>query len=54
VVANQELIKIISEQLRARGSEVSFEWVRGHAGHILNEKADELATKAARSNNLKN
>ena len=26
---------------------VSFEWVRGHAGHPLNERCDELATSAA-------
>ena len=27
--------------------EVSFLWVKGHAGHELNERADELATTAA-------
>jgi ribonuclease HI len=26
---------------------VSFEWVRGHAGHPENERCDELATSAA-------
>ena len=26
---------------------VSFIWVRGHAGHELNERCDELATAAA-------
>jgi ribonuclease HI len=26
--------------------EVSFEWVRGHAGHPENERADELARNA--------
>jgi ribonuclease HI len=25
---------------------VTFEWVKGHAGHELNEKADQLATEA--------
>lgn len=31
------------------GHEVSWEWVRGHAGHAENERCDELATTAADS-----
>lgn len=31
---------------------VSFEWVRGHAGHEQNEECDRLATKAADSDDL--
>lgn len=31
---------------------VSFVWVKGHAGHELNERCDELATTAADSGNL--
>lgn len=27
--------------------QVSFHWVKGHAGHALNERCDELATTAA-------
>lgn len=27
--------------------EVEFEWVKGHSGHELNDRADELATGAA-------
>src|SRR5699024_7647894 len=30
-----------------RGRKVSFEWVKGHSGHQLNEKVDDLAKRAA-------
>ena len=29
----------------ARGVRVSFQWVKGHAGHGLNERADQLAVR---------
>jgi len=32
--------------------QVSWEWVRGHAGHPENERADRLAVKAANGQNL--
>ena len=32
--------------------EVSFIWVKGHAGHAENERCDELATTAADSDDL--
>ena len=32
--------------------DVSFEWVRGHAGHPENERCDELANRAARGTQL--
>ena len=31
---------------------VTFVWVKGHAGHPENERCDELATKAADGDNL--
>ena len=30
-----------------RPHRVAWLWVKGHAGHELNERADELATRAA-------
>ncbi|MDI9628029.1 MAG: ribonuclease HI family protein [Acidobacteriota bacterium] len=44
-VLNQELLKSLDESLQGR--DVSFEWVRGHAGHPLNEAADQRARAAA-------
>jgi ribonuclease HI len=32
--------------------QVSWVWVKGHAGHELNERCDELATTAADGGNL--
>ena len=31
---------------------VTFEWIKGHAGHPENERCDELATTSADSDNL--
>ncbi len=31
---------------------VSFQWVRGHAGHVENERCDVLARQAAQGRNL--
>lgn len=36
----------------AQPHEVSYHWVRGHAGHAENERCDTLATTAADSDNL--
>lgn len=36
-----------------RRHNVSFVWVKGHAGHPLNERCDQLATAAADGANLK-
>ena len=35
-----------------RQHNVSFTWVKGHAGHAKNERCDQLAVDAANSNNL--
>ncbi|MBM3189230.1 MAG: ribonuclease HI [Chloroflexi bacterium] len=45
-VENQDLWQAL---LAAQaGHEVTWRWVRGHAGHPLNERADRLATEARR------
>jgi ribonuclease HI len=44
-VQNVELMKALDAALQGR--RVQFEWVRGHAGHELNEAADRLANGAA-------
>lgn len=44
-VLNQDLLKELDKELAGRP--VRFEWVRGHAGHPLNERADDLARAAA-------
>ncbi|MCZ7644495.1 MAG: ribonuclease HI [Planctomycetota bacterium] len=43
-VKNQDLWVVLDELLAKH--EVSWEWVRGHAGHAENERCDELATLA--------
>ncbi len=44
-VLNVELMKAIDAAMQGR--DVTFEWVKGHAGHHLNEEADRLANGAA-------
>lgn len=44
-VLNRELLEALDSALVGR--EVSFEWVKGHAGHPLNEAADDRARAAA-------
>lgn len=44
-VANRDLLELLDVELSGR--DVTFEWVRGHTGHALNEAADTLARGAA-------
>lgn len=44
-VLNADLVKALDEAMRGR--RVTFEWVRGHNGHDLNEAADQRARAAA-------
>jgi ribonuclease HI len=44
-VLNLDLLKQLDAELAGRP--VTFQWVKGHAGHPLNEKADDLARAAA-------
>lgn len=44
-VLNVELMKELDVALQGR--KVEFEWVKGHAGHAMNEAADERARAAA-------
>lgn len=46
-VLNRDLMEQLDEALSGR--EVTFEWVKGHAGHALNEAADERANAAAKA-----
>lgn len=45
--ANLDLWEIYQLLLGKRTERLTFEWVRGHAGHPLNERADELAVLGA-------
>lgn len=44
-VLNDDLMKRLDQGLAGRA--VDFHWVKGHAGHALNEKVDQLARGAA-------
>ena len=43
-VKNQDLWMALDEQVQSH--DVKFHWVKGHAGHPENERADSLATSA--------
>lgn len=49
--ANTDLWSMYRLLLNRRPAPTTFEWVRGHAGHDLNERADELAGLGAWNGN---
>ena len=46
-IKNLELIQEIDRAMEGR--RVTFEWVKGHAGHHMNERADDLARACAKA-----
>ncbi|GAB3598036.1 ribonuclease H family protein [Microbacterium tumbae] len=46
-VLNRDLMESLDEAMAGR--DVRFQWVKGHAGHELNEAADERANAAAKA-----
>ncbi|MBE7324711.1 DUF4440 domain-containing protein [Nocardioides sp. Y6] len=46
-VANLEIVQALDVAMRERRGNVSFTWVKGHAGHTLNEEADRIANAAS-------
>ena len=46
-VLNRDLMEALDEAMQDR--DVKFAWVKGHAGHDLNEAADERANAAAKA-----
>ncbi|GAA1537227.1 ribonuclease HI [Microbacterium ginsengiterrae] len=46
-VLNRDLMESLDEAMQGR--DVKFAWVKGHAGHDLNEAADERANAAAKA-----
>jgi ribonuclease HI len=46
-VLNQDLWKELISLVRECGIKINWEKVKGHSGHIYNDKADEIATNCA-------
>lgn len=47
-VANRDLWEPLIELVRSRG-DVTFQWVKGHSGHPMNDLVDRLAVEAGRA-----
>jgi ribonuclease HI len=47
-VKNQDLVLALEQEI-GRHDVVRWQWVKGHADHALNDRADRLAVAAARS-----
>lgn len=43
-VKNEDLWRLLEDELQHH--EVTWHWIKGHSGHIENDKADELAREA--------
>lgn len=50
-VMNQDLWKELIELIRNYDNKIVWEKVKGHSGHIYNDKADEIATSYAAKQN---
>jgi ribonuclease HI len=48
-VANRDLWEPLIDAYRADPRRVSFRWVKGHSGDVLNDFVDQLAVDAART-----
>ena len=48
-VKNADLWKQLDELVHNTEHELSWHWVKGHAGHVGNERADELANRGVNS-----
>lgn len=46
-VANRDLWEPLIELYRSRADEITFKWVKGHSGDLMNDKVDLLAVEAA-------
>ena len=51
-VKNSDLWKRLLKAKESHTAIVTFHWVKGHAGHLQNERCDALATSAADGGNL--
>jgi ribonuclease HI len=47
-VANRDLWEPLIDLYRSRG-DVKFSWVKGHSGNVMNDRVDQLAVAAART-----
>lgn len=52
-VLNQDLWKKLVPLSRELGDKLSWQKVKGHSGHIYNDRADEIATTFAKKQNKK-
>jgi ribonuclease HI len=51
-VMNQDLWKELIELIRSYDNKINWQKVKGHSGHIHNDRADEIATTYARKATL--